>query len=100
MVATDAGQDNRFGISVAIDGEYALVGAFFDDDFGTRSGSAYVFKRSGSTWTQQARLLASDGMENDWFGVSISLDGEHAVIGARYHDMASVVDAGAVYVFK
>ncbi len=100
LVANDAGQDNRFGISVALDGEYALVGAFFDDDFGTRSGSAYIFKRDGTTWTQQARLLASDGAANDWYGVCTALDGDYAAVGSRYHDNGAISDAGAVYVYK
>jgi len=100
LTADDGGTDNRFGISVAIDGNYAMVGAFFDEDLGTRSGSAYIFKRDGSTWIQQAKLLASDGAAQDWFGVSTALDDDYAVVGSRYHDNGAISDAGAVYVFK
>ncbi|MBN1349710.1 T9SS type A sorting domain-containing protein [candidate division KSB1 bacterium] len=100
LTASDAGVDNRFGISVAISGDYALVGAFFDDDFGSKSGSAYIFKRNGTTWGQQAILKASDGTEGDWFGVCVSINGDFAAIGSRYNDNENGTDAGAVYIFK
>ncbi|MCK5147316.1 T9SS type A sorting domain-containing protein [bacterium] len=100
LVADDAGEDNRLGINVAIDGSYAFAGAFFDDDHGPRTGSAYVFKRDGETWAEQQKLLASDAAENDWFGVAISVDGEYAAIGARTDDNENGINAGAVYVFN
>ncbi|MCK9516968.1 MAG: FG-GAP repeat protein, partial [Ottowia sp.] len=88
-----------FGRSVAISGDSntAIVGAYGDDDLGSSSGSAYIFTRSGSTWTEQAKLLASDGAADDWFGhsVAISGDGNSIVIGARNH----ISGTGAVYVF-
>jgi len=100
VVADDAGEDNRFGIDLAIDRGYLIVGAFFDDDFGTRSGSAYIFKQNGPDWTQQTKLTASDAAEGDWFGVSVDMDGDYAVVGARYDDNENGEDTGAVYVFK
>ena len=100
LTASDAGEDNRFGISVAISGDYVVVGAFFDDDFGTRSGSAYIYKRNGTEWTEQAILTASDGATNDWFGVTVSIQGEYAIIGSRYDDNDNGSNAGAAYIFK
>ena len=100
LTASDAGADNRFGIDVAISGDYVIVGAFFDDDFGTRSGSAYIFMRSGSVWVEQKILHASDGAANDWFGVSVDIYGDYAAVGARYDDNENGIDAGSVYVFK
>ena len=50
------------------------------------SGSAYVFTRTGTTWTQQEKLLASDGAADDDFGYSVSLDGDTALIGALLDD--------------
>jgi len=61
--ASDAAAGDEFGWSVAIDGETAVVGSVSDDDAGNFSGSAYVFVRSGTTWSQQAKLTASDA---DW----------------------------------
>ena len=100
VTASDAGVDNRFGINVAIDGDYAIVGAFFDDDFGTRTGSAYIYERSGTDWIEREILHASDAAANDWFGVSVSIYGDYAAVGSRYDDNENGTDAGGVYVFK
>ena len=87
LVPSDGATGDWFGYSVSIsgDGNTAIVGAQYDDDKDTNSGSAYIYTRSGSTWTQQAKLLASDGAYNDYFGwsVSISSDGNTAIVGAR-----------------
>ena len=77
------------------DGDTALIGAHLDDDNGDDSGSAYVFTRTGTTWTQQAKLLASDGAADDYFGCSVSLSGDTALIGAPYDD-----DNGAILVLR
>ena len=53
-----------------------------DDDNGSNSGSAYVYVRSNGVWSEQAKLTASDGAEDDYFGISVSIDGDTAVIGA------------------
>jgi hypothetical protein len=100
LIPSDGGADNRFGIAVDISGDYVLIGAFFDNDFGTRSGSAYIFKRNGTIWSEQAVLKANDGAEGDWFGVSVSIDGDYAVVGSRYDDNEKGIDAGAAYLFK
>ena len=85
-----------FGISVAVDGNIAVVGAHQDDD-GTNSGSAHVFTRSSSAapWRWAAKLTASDAAANDEFGISVALDGDTAVIGARQDDTRN----GSAYVF-
>jgi hypothetical protein len=104
LTASDGATDDRFGISVSLssDGNTALIGAYYDDDKGSSSGSAYVFTRDGSTWTQQAKLVASDGAGGDYFGWSVSLssDGNTALIGA-YGDDDPVrgTDSGSAYVF-
>ena len=93
-VTSDTASD-RFGYSVALDGDTALVGAFRDTD----RGSVYVFSRSGSGWTQQALLTANGGLSGDFFGWSVALDGDTALVGARSHDVDGRVDQGATYVF-
>jgi hypothetical protein len=96
LTAADAAQDDNFGISVSLDGEYALIGSFWDNDDGVHSGSAYVFKRDGSIWSQQDKITASNAAEGDHFGRSVSLDGEYALIGAPDdHD-----DYGYAYIFE
>ncbi len=76
LTASDGAADDRFGLSVSIDGELAIVGARRDDDAGTSSGSAYIFQRNGASWTEEAKLTASDAAEADVFGFSVSIDGE------------------------
>jgi hypothetical protein len=98
LVASDGAAGDWFGISVSLDGDTALIGAFYDDDDVADSGSAYVFARTGTTWTQQAKLLPDDGDEGDYFGDRVSLDGGTALIGA-YCDDDSGTDSGSAYVF-
>jgi hypothetical protein len=100
LTASDGGEDNRFGIDVDMNDECVIIGAFFDDDFGSRSGSAYIFNREGEGWTEQEILTASDGAENDWFGVSVSIDNDYAAVGSRYDDNENGTDAGAIYIFS
>ena len=104
LLASDAASSDLFGISVALssDGNTALIGAFREDTSpNTDNGAAYVFTRSGSTWTQQAKLLASDAASNEQLGYSVALssDGNTALIGAFREDTSPYTDNGAAYVF-
>ena len=100
LTAADGAANDNFGCSVALDGGSALVGASWDDvGSNIEQGSAYVFVRSGSTWSQQALLTAADGAANDNFGCSVALDEDSALIGARYDDVGGNIDQGSVYVF-
>ncbi len=92
------GDAAAFGDSVALDGDTALVGAAGENP-GTNVGSAYVFIRTGTTWSEQARLLASDGQSYDLFGISVALEGDTALIGTVAGSAPGAPDAGAAYVF-
>ena len=98
LTADDAEEGDRFGISVGIDGDYAVVGASGEDSGGDNAGAAYVFMRQGDTWTQQAKLTAADANEDDRFGVAVAISGDYAVVGAIGDDDIKD-DAGATYVF-
>lgn len=98
LVANDGFVKDYLGISVALDGNTVVVGSYYDDDKGADSGSVYVYARNGSSWSQQAKLLASNGAPNDFFGYSVSVEGSTIVAGAHWAD-AKGVDSGAVYVF-
>jgi phage baseplate assembly protein gpV len=101
---TDGAASDEFGYSVSIDGDTVVIGARYDDDKGSNSGSAYVFTRVtagdlASGWTQVAKLTAgTDGAASDYFGYSVSIDGDTVVIGARYDDDKGS-NSGSVYVF-
>ena len=98
LAASDAAAGDYFGHSVSISGDYAVIGSSRDD---TSQGSAYIFYRSGSAWTQQAKLVASDGAANDFFGASVSMSGDTVVIGAGQKDSTSpsLSSSGSAYVF-
>ena len=74
--------NDSFGYSVSISGDSVIVGANGDDDNGSNSGSAYVFTRSGGTWTEQQKLTASDAAGGDQFGYSVSISGDSDIVGA------------------
>ena len=100
LVASDGARSDKIGTSVALSGEYALVGAERDDtDGGSWSGSAYVFVRDGTSWSQQSKLLASDGAEYDYFGNSVAISGDYALVGAEGDDTDGGDDSGSAYVF-
>lgn len=90
---------DHFGLAVALDGDTVLVGAPNDDDVAEDAGAAYVYERGGSGWIQASKLVAWDGAYADYFGRSVALDGETAVIGAWRHD-TSGGSTGAAYVFQ
>ena len=97
---TGSGQafNHMFGWSVAIDGDTAVVGALNDTTKATNSGAAYVFTRADGTWTEQAKLTASDGALDHKFGRSVAISGDTVVVGAAgVKDKGA--DTGAVYVF-
>lgn len=111
-----------FGITVALSGDTAVIGAINEDseaigidgdqdnDLARNSGAAYVFVRTGTTWNQQAYLKASNTNEDDLFGDAIAISGDTIVIGAWAEDSSSAGvngdqgdnsawNAGAAYVF-
>jgi hypothetical protein len=102
IIASNAGASDYFGYAVSIDsdGDTAIVGAPNEDTGGGDAGSAYIFTRSGTTWTQEAKIVASDDQASDYFGmdVSISNDGNTAVLGAPNED-TTASNAGSVYIF-
>ncbi|XOF33123.1 MAG: FG-GAP repeat protein [Candidatus Electrothrix sp. YB6] len=98
LVPEDGAAGDNFGSSVSVSGDTAVIGAWADDDQGESSGSAYVFVRSGNIWTQQDKLLPEDGAVGDWFGGSVSVSGDMAVIGASRDDDQGE-SSGSAYVF-
>ena len=68
LLPSDGAAYSFFGKSVSISGDYVIVGANGHADNGSESGSAYVFKRTGTSWAQEVKLLPTDGAAGDWFG--------------------------------
>lgn len=111
IVASDRASVDNFGYSVAISGDYVIVGAYLEyhDAAGAnsvfRAGSAYIFEQSGGTWTQMQKIVASDRAANDYFGYSVAISGEYAIVGAYQEDedaagANTLSSAGSAYVFE
>ena len=98
LTASDEAADDGFGYRVAIGGDTVVVGAPWDDDNGSGSGSAYVFTRHSGSWSQVAKLTASDAVADAVFGSSVAVDGDTVVVSARGDD-DNGEDSGSVYVF-
>ncbi len=104
LIASDGAEGDRLGDSVALtsDGTRALVGAPDDDvAVSANAGSARVFLRTGTTWTEEATLVASDGLADDELGGSVALtaDGTRAISGAYLDDTSAGPEAGSARVF-
>ncbi len=95
LTASDAAAGDNFGYSVSISGNVALVGAYQNDDAGANSGSAYVYRFDGNTWTEEQKLTASDAAAGAAFGNSVSMSGDVALIGAFGNALT-----GSAYVFR
>ncbi len=99
LLASDGAPEDRFGSTVAVSGNVAIVGAYLDDDNGTNSGSAYVFRFNGTTWVQEQKLTPLGGAASDYFGYSVAISGNVAVVGACAAD-SSGTNSGSAYVFR
>jgi hypothetical protein len=99
LVPSDGRVGDRFGCAVSISGNYAIIGSYWDDDNGTSSGSAYIFKQDVTGWIQEAKLTASDGAKDDWFGYAVSISGNYAIVGAVL-DNDNGTNCGSAYVFR
>jgi hypothetical protein len=99
ITASDAAADEWFGDSVAISGDYAIVGAFNPDPGGTAAEAAYIFHRTGAnTWDAGTKITAPDGQDKDYFGRSVAISGDYAIVGA-YKGLLLESYAEAAYIF-
>ena len=120
LKASNAGAADFFGYSVAISSDTVVVGAYYEDgdatstaaapnDNASETGAAYVFVRSGTSWSQEAYLKASNAGAADFFGFSVAISGNTVAIGAVTEDGDATStaatpndnagNAGAAYVF-
>jgi hypothetical protein len=101
LTASDAGDMDYFGWSVAISGDTVVVGADGEDGAGSNRGAAYVFARNrggADNWGEVTKLTAS-AENNACFGTSVAISGDTVVVGAYFEDGAGS-DRGAAYVFE
>lgn len=99
ITASDGAASDFFGVSVDISGTKVVVGAYGDDDNGNASGSAYVYSFNGSNWIEEQKLLASDGIASDLFGISVSIQQNNVLVGA-VDGSGNATESGSVYFFN
>ena len=88
-----------FGYSVAISGDYAIVGAYQENGNSADAGAAYIFHRTNTnTWDTGIKITASDAESYDWFGYSVAISGDYAIAGA-YGESSMGYQSGAAYIF-
>jgi hypothetical protein len=102
LSASDGHTSDDFGHAVSISGDVIVIGAYGSDVLASTSGSAYIFSKPASGWTnmtQTAKIHASDGEAGVWFGISVDISGDNIIIGARL-DAVSGDDSGSAYLFS
>jgi hypothetical protein len=100
LSASDGASVDRFGWSVAVSKDVIAVGAREDDTtVGPDAGSAYLFARSGATWTQQQKIAPNDTFNGDRFGASLAFGDKHLVVGAAEKNLTAPNGQGAAYIF-
>ena len=96
LLAGDGAAVDEFGSAVALDGDTAVIGAWSKTiGSNVQQGAAYVFLRTGTAWTQQAKLSADDGQAQVFFGGSVAISGDSVVAGADWHDFTGNTNQGA-----
>jgi CSLREA domain-containing protein len=97
LTASDGNDFDWFGYSIAIDGDTIVVGAENDD---SSTGSAYVFTRSGTNWSQKQKTMAYDGTFNDYFGAGVGVSGNAVIVGAWLDNSSAGPDSGSAYIYR
>lgn len=104
VVSDDRDNNDEYGNAVAIDGDYAIVGAKREDhdangmNDADDAGSCYILKKTAGTWSQEAKLVAADRESQDWFGHRVDISGMYAIAGAPFE--SSPAGAGAAYIYE
>ncbi len=103
LTASDGATSDKFGWSISLDGDKAVIGADTDDDVGNASGSAYLFGYDGKQWNELAKLHSSDIEPGDTFGSAVGIDGEFFIVTANLSDDACEpgenCQSGSAYIF-
>ena len=98
--ASDGSEGDKFGKTLSVFNDILVVGAPYYDGNGTDSGAAYVFVRdTAAEWSEEIKLVASDGASSDNFGWSVGVGDDLAIVGALYSDAPSS-DSGSVYTYE
>lgn len=104
IIPSVGGDNEWFGASVSIDGDYAIVGASGATLLAGNAGSAFIFKRNGGSWIEQVKLAKNNGKDFDLFGQSVAIDGDYAIVGVPGDDSeiyySMHINNGSAYIYK
>lgn len=98
LVPSDSAAGDEFSDAMAISGNVALIGSHNDDDNGSQSGSAYVFRFDGTQWVEVDKLVPADGQPNDFFGTDLAIDNDIAIVGASSTNDQGI-QSGSAYLY-
>jgi len=99
LIGHDADTGSYFGVDVSISGDYAIVGASGEKNYSVRTGVAYIYKNLNNSWELQNKITASDAEFRDWFGESVCISGNYAIVGACGNDDGAY-QTGSAYIFR
>ncbi len=99
LVPSDGQPIDAFGNAAAIDGDVVVIGARWADEGALHSGAVYIYRFDGSVWNEEKKLVPADVAANDWFGSSVTIDGDMVVAGSP-HDDDGGSSSGSAYVFR
>ena len=102
LTPSDASSGDQFGVSVALSGDVALIGAYLASGLNNGPGAAYVFRLQGTVWLEEQKLTPSDGISgaDNRFGCSVAIANDLALVGSQKKDHPGGTDAGSAYVFR
>ncbi len=92
----DCDESDWFGFCVEISGDYAIVGSPMEEEKGVNAGAAYIYKYSNGIWELDSKIMPEDLTAENYFGWSVAIDGDYAIVGAPYQ----VSRMGMAYIFK
>jgi len=100
IMASDAQAGDKFGYSVSVSGDFASIGANYEDQGSTDAGAVYIFERNlTGSWNEVQKVIASDAQASDRFGTSVGISGIYLLVGAYLEDTGGI-SAGAAYLFE
>jgi hypothetical protein len=95
ILASDGQEMDQFGFSIATSGDFAIVGAPEEDEKGNNAGAVYLYEQLNNQWTESDKIVAPDGAAEDYFGRSVDMLGDLAIVGASSDDLI-----GSAYIYR
>jgi len=99
LTTSDAAVGDRLGVDVGLDGDVLIIGAQVDDNPAIDSGSAYIFRRTGTQWHEEYKLSPPTSAEYDWYGARVAVAGDLAVVSSFFEDDGAI-DTGSAYAYR